>query len=89
MQVSMASRAPKPYYTETEAARSLGIPVEDFRVLIKRHIVDREEDLNNVGQTTFHASDLLILRMLIARQVSTQPLEEQPGRRPVLVQPSS
>ena len=32
--------------------------------MIRSHVVDRDEDLNNVPVTTFQPSDLLILRLL-------------------------
>lgn len=74
----MANRLPKAYFSELEAARSLGISVEDFRTLVRRHITDREEDLSNVSVTTYHAADLLVLRLLAggaialaAREVSS------------------
>ncbi|MBK5294961.1 MAG: hypothetical protein JJE04_25205 [Acidobacteriia bacterium] len=67
----MQIRTPKSYFSETEAARTLGISVEEFRTLLQRHIIDREEDLNNVSVTTFHASDVLLLRMLIGRQITS------------------
>jgi hypothetical protein len=61
--------APKPepaksYYSESEAAEALGITVEQLRMLIRAHIVDQEEDLINVPRTSFHPSDLLLLRFL-------------------------
>jgi hypothetical protein len=54
----------KAYYSETEAARSLGISIAEFRSLVRRYIIDRDEDMSNVEVTTFHAADLLLLRML-------------------------
>ena len=66
----MATRAPKSYFSEIEAARFLGVSVEDFRILVRRHITDREEELSNVSVTTYHASDLLILRLLAKGSVS-------------------
>ncbi|MBM3810633.1 MAG: hypothetical protein FJW20_03245 [Acidimicrobiia bacterium] len=63
----MPARTPKSYFSETEAARSLGITVDEFRVLVKSHIVDRDEDMTNVPVTTYHASDLLVLRLLTGR----------------------
>lgn len=60
----------KPYFNEMEAARHLGISIDEFRVLVRRHIIEREEDLNNMPITTFHASDLLLLRMLTGRTTS-------------------
>jgi hypothetical protein len=61
----------KPYFNEMEAARHLGVSIDEFRVLVRRHIVEREEDLNNMPITTFHASDLLLLRMLAGRSAAT------------------
>ena len=65
----MASKT-KPYYTEMEAAKSLGITIEEFRVLVRRYIVDREEDMSNSNVTTYHASDLLVLRMFTGRPLT-------------------
>jgi hypothetical protein len=61
----------KAYFSEAEAARHLGVSIEEFRTLVRRHIVVREEDLNNVPLTTFHASDLLLLRLLTGRPSTT------------------
>jgi hypothetical protein len=54
----------KAYYSELEAAKSLGITIHEFRDLVRRHIVDHEEDMSNVEMTTFHPADLLLLRLL-------------------------
>jgi hypothetical protein len=51
-------------YTETEAAEELGISVAQLRTMIRSHVVDRDEDLNNIPVHTFQASDLVILRLL-------------------------
>jgi hypothetical protein len=32
--------------------------------MIRSHVVDHEEDLNNVAATAFQPSDLLVLRLL-------------------------
>lgn len=53
-------------YTEAEAAEALGVPVDEFRKLIREHITDREEDLSNLPAANFHASDLLVLRMILS-----------------------
>ena len=58
------TRAVKSHYSETEAAEELGVSVEQLRVMIRSHVVERDEDLNNVPVTTFQPSDLLILRLL-------------------------
>lgn len=33
-------------------------------MMIRSHVVDREEDLSNVAATTFQPSDILVLRLL-------------------------
>ena len=65
------SRTGKSQYSETEAAEELGISVEQLRSMIRNHVVDRDEDLNNVPVTTFQPSDLLVLRLLAG--MPTQP----------------
>jgi hypothetical protein len=59
-----ATRPTKSQYSAVEAAEELGVSVERLRELIRSHVVEREEDLNNVPVTTFQPSDLLILRLL-------------------------
>jgi hypothetical protein len=56
----------KSQYSEAEAARDLGITVEHLRAIIRSHVTDHSEDLNNVPSTTFQASDLVILRLLMS-----------------------
>jgi len=58
------SRTGKSQYSESEAAAELGISVEQLRSMIRSHVVDRDEDLNNVPVTSFQPSDLLVLRLL-------------------------
>ena len=56
---------PKPnksQYTESEAAAVLGVTIEELRTLIKSHISDREEDLNNVATAIFEPADILMLK---------------------------
>ncbi len=62
------TRTGKSQYSETEAAEELGISVEQLRTMIRSHVVDRDEDLNNVPVTTFQPSDLLVLRLLSGRR---------------------
>ena len=64
MSVQVSSRPGKGQYSEAEAAEQLGISVMQLRTMIRSHVVDRDEDLNNVPVTTFQPSDLLILRLL-------------------------
>jgi uncharacterized membrane protein len=67
-------RNSKSQYTETEAAEELGVTVMQLRGMIRSHVVERDEDLTNVPQTTFQASDLVILRLLGRMQGARQPL---------------
>jgi hypothetical protein len=72
-QIVLATRA-KTHYSEQEAAEELGVSVQDFRTLIRSHIVDNEEDLNKVGMASFQASDLLVLKLLAgSRSASASP----------------
>ena len=38
--------------------------MDRLRSLIRSHIVDTDEDLNNVAVASFHPSDLLLLKIL-------------------------
>jgi hypothetical protein len=69
------SRTGKSQYSETEAAEELGISVEQLRRMIRSHVVDRDEDLNNVPVTTFQPSDLLILRLLAGMPTQSSSLD--------------
>lgn len=79
----MAGRTGKLYFNENEAARFLGITVEEFRALLKRHIVNRDEDVDKASVTTFHASDLLLLKLAAGSQIAIPP--EGPKPEPVAV----
>jgi hypothetical protein len=61
---ALGAKPGKSQYSEAEAAEELGISVGQLRTMIRSHVVDRDEDLNNVPATTFQPSDLLILRLL-------------------------
>jgi hypothetical protein len=80
------TRNVKSQYTEIEAAEELGISVGQLRTMIRSHVVDRDEDLTNVPQTTFQASDLVILRLLSKMQANnavpqtTVAVEEVPSQ---------
>jgi hypothetical protein len=54
----------KSEYSELEAATELGITVEQLRALIRDHIVKKDTELHSTAVETFHASDLLLLRIL-------------------------
>ena len=69
------SRTGKSHYSEVEVAEELGITVIQLRTMIRSHVVDRDEDLSNVPQTSFQASDLVILRMLSKMKPQTAAVE--------------
>lgn len=74
MSVAQATGKPgKGQYSETEAAEQLGISVAQLRTMIRSHVVDKDEDLNNVPVHTFQPSDLLILRLLTGMQTGSDP----------------
>ena len=66
------TRTGKSHYSEAEAAEELGISTEQLRTMIRSHVIDQDEDLNNVGVTTFQPSDLLILRLLAGKLTGTE-----------------
>lgn len=68
------SRPSKGYFNEHEAAQALGLTLEQLRVLVRRHILQAEDDLANLPMTSFQPSDLLLLRLL-----SQQPQQENVG----------
>lgn len=63
-QGSLVVKPNKTQYSEHEAAQELGVSVEQLRTLIRSHIVETDEDLNNVSVASFHPSDLLVLKIL-------------------------
>jgi hypothetical protein len=63
----------KGQYSEREAAEELGVSIEQLRVLIRSHIVDSDEDLNNVPIASFHPSDLLVLKILSGLSLRPMP----------------
>lgn len=69
-QLSMGLK--KSHYSEREAAEELGVSIDRLRFLIRSHIVDTDEDLNNVSIASFHRSDLLVLKIL-ARNTPDPP----------------
>ena len=73
MSVQVSSKPGKGQYSEAEAAEELGISVAQLRTMIRSHVVDRDEDLNNVPVTTFQPSDLLVLRLLTGMSTGSSP----------------
>jgi hypothetical protein len=57
----------KSEFTEAEAAEELGVSLDQFRAMIRKHILDCDEDLKNLPAATFQLSDLLILKLLAGR----------------------
>jgi hypothetical protein len=61
---TLTNRNPKGFFSESEAAQALAISVDRFRELVRTHIAPSEEEVKNMGTTTYQASDLLVLRLL-------------------------
>lgn len=58
------ARTGKGQYSEKQVADALGLSVEDLRALIRSHISDRDEDVENMAAASFYPSDVLLLRIL-------------------------
>lgn len=69
-QATLAVKPAKTQYSEHEAAQELGVSVDQLRTLIRSHIVETDEDLNNVAVASFHPSDLLVLKILAGSKPS-------------------
>lgn len=69
-QGTLVIKPSKTQYSEHEAAGELGVSIEQLRALIRSHIVETDEDLNNVPMACFHPSDLLVLKLLLSSQSS-------------------
>ena len=69
-QGSLIIKPSKTQYSELEAAEELGVSLEELRTLIRSHIVESDEDLNNVPMASFHPSDLLVLKLLLSSKES-------------------
>ncbi len=61
---TFTTRNSKSFFSETEAAQALGISIDRFRDLVRTHIAQNEDEVNNIGATTYQASDLLVLKLL-------------------------
>ena len=61
---TLSTRNSKCFFSETEAAQSLGISIDRFRDLIRTHITQSEDEINNISATTYQSSDLLVLKLL-------------------------
>jgi hypothetical protein len=72
-QPMLAIKPGKTQYSEHEAAEELGVSVDQLRTMIRSHIVETDEELNNVGVASFQPSDLLILKILSGLKLSPIP----------------
>ena len=61
---TLPTKANQTQFSEVEAAQELGVTVEQLRRLIRSHIAQTDEDLNHIAMASFHASDLLVLKIL-------------------------
>jgi hypothetical protein len=61
----MVNKASKVYYSEDEAARKLGLSVDQLRSLVRDHISTGEE---TPAVENFQPSDLVLLRILAQQQ---------------------
>ena len=69
-QGTLAIKPVKTQYSENEAASELGVSLEELRTLIRSHIIETDEDLNNVPMASFHPSDLLVLKLLLSSKAN-------------------
>ncbi len=60
----------KSHFSEREAAEELGVSIDQLRSLIRNHIVQSEDDMNNLPVTNLQPSDLLVLKLLSGRSLS-------------------
>ncbi len=62
------SRPAKGYYSENEAAQALSLSLDQFRALVRQHILQTEDDASNLPMTSFQPADILLLRFLIGQE---------------------
>jgi len=79
----MASKLPKAFYSEVEAARSLGVSPKEFRTLLQQHLGASDTETDRSPETTYHASDVLLLKMFVAGRLPVPP----PAPKPMPVAP--
>lgn len=66
----VTARPVRSHYSESEAAEALGVTIERLRELVRKHIIQNDEDLANLPSTHYQRSDLLLLRLLVQRSPS-------------------
>jgi hypothetical protein len=69
-QGTLAIKPAKTQYSENEAAAELGVSLEELHTLIRSHIIETDEDLDNVPMASFHPSDLLVLKLLLSSKAN-------------------
>jgi len=57
-------KSQKVQYSESEVAAMLGISSEQLRSLVRDHIVKDDVASDSAAVVTYHASDLVVLRIL-------------------------
>lgn len=62
------ARPPKGYYKESEAARALGLRLDEFRALVRACLLESDDDLANLPRMYYQLSDLVLLRLLASRR---------------------
>jgi hypothetical protein len=67
---TLSTKFNQTQYSEGEAARELGVTVDQLRSLIRSHIAQSDEDLNHIAVASFHPSDLLVLKILAGQKGS-------------------
>jgi hypothetical protein len=72
---TLSTKFNQTQYSEVEAARELGVTVDQLRSLIRSHIAQTDEDLNHIAVASFHPSDLLILKILAGQKGTITPAE--------------
>jgi len=77
----MAAKPPKEYFTPEEAAKVLGLSLDQFRVLVRKHIARTDEDMAHVHDTVYHQSDLFVLRWVTGQYpgANIEPAEPAPA----------
>jgi hypothetical protein len=63
----ISTKPGKSHYSEAEAAAALGVSIEQLRSLVRNHLIEADEDLNNLSVAGFQPSDLLLLKILSGR----------------------
>ena len=78
----MATKLPKAFYSEVEACRSLGVSAVEFRTLLRHHLGASETETDRSPETTYHASDIMLLRLFVAGRLDVPPPQSKPASAP-------